>query len=254
MKFFLGLVIVVFVTACTPYSAPPVINKSPARKIPPSYVVKQGDSIYNIAWAYGLDFRDMIKWNRLKKPYPLKPGQTIALRKDGTARAVKTTPLKANAQSTPEKPIVATTLPAKKPLSTAKTDAASAPAVTFSKAPSQWNWPAEGKLIGKFSPSKGSNGIQITGTQGSPIKATAAGDVVYVGEGLRGYGKLIIVKHSTRFLSAYAHNQDMLVEEGQRIKSGQQIARMGKSGTKTTMLHFEIRENGQSVNPLKYLK
>lgn len=260
LSFLLGMIIAVLISACTPYSAPPVINKSPSREIPIAYVVQQGDSIYTIAWAFGLDFRNIAKWNALKKPYAVERGQKIALRQtsgkqsgkqSGQKTPTTTLTLLKSSASAP-KQAVATTLPAKKPLP--KANAASAPAVTFSKSPSEWNWPAEGKLAGKYSPSKGSNGIQITGVAGSPIKATAAGNVVYVGEGLRGYGKLIIVKHSSRFLSAYAHNQDILVKEGQGVKSGQQIARMGNSGTQNTMLHFEIRQDGKSVNPLKYLQ
>ena len=109
-------------------------------------------------------------------------------------------------------------------------------------------------MIGKFSHSKGQNGIKIAGADRSAIRATAAGEVVYAGEGLRGYGKLIIVKHSSSYLSAYAHNRKILVAEGERIKSGQQIAQMGSSGTDRTMLHFEIRKNGKPVDPLKFLR
>lgn len=239
--------VAVFIGGCT-LQAPPVINKSPSRKIPEAYEVKSGDSIYNISWGFGLDFLDIAEWNNLKPPYAIKPGQAIRLREP----TVKTSTLSSADEGEPL--IVATTLPGKQsPTDVAVGDSASASAVTFSKPPGKWNWPAQGKLVGKYSPAKGSNGIQIAGAEGSPIQATAAGDVVYVGEGLRGYGKLIIIKHSARFLSAYAHNRDILVKEGQAIKSAQQIARMGKSGTQTTMLHFEIREDGKPVDPLKYL-
>jgi len=116
-----------------------------------------------------------------------------------------------------------------------------------------WQWPAEGQLVGKFSRAKGQNGIQIAGAPGSAIRATAGGDVVYAGEGLRGYGKLIIVKHSPAFLSAYAHNRRLMVAEGARVKPGQQIAQMGSSGAARVMLHFEIRKDGKPVDPLKFL-
>ena len=260
MKKFLGIgiiaVVVIFMGACALH-APPVINKSPSRKIPEAYAVKPGDSIYNISWSVGLDFLDIAKWNNLKPPYAIKPGQVIRLRQQ-TVKTASSNSASNPASSQVKQLVVATILPAKQPTptvtDTAVGDTSAAPAVAFSKAPGKWNWPAQGKLTGKYSPAKGSNGIQITGAAGSAIKATAAGDVVYVGEGLRGYGKLIIVKHSPRFLSAYAHNRDILVKEGQTIKSGQQIARMGNSGTQTTMLHFEIREDGKPVDPLKYLK
>ncbi len=253
IKFVMGIIVVALIGGCAPHSIPPVINKSPARHIPDAYVVKRGDSIYNISWGFGLNFQDIAKWNGLKKPYAVKFGQVIVLRKEATGKTAKTRPLNARASAT-KQAAVATTLPAKRLAPSPKRNTANAPAVVFSKSPAKWNWPAEGKLAGKYAPVKGSNGIQIAGVAGSPIKATAAGNVVYAGEGLRGYGKLIIVKHSIRFLSAYAHNQDILVKEGQSIKSGQQIARMGSSGTQVTMLHFEIREDGKSVDPLKYLK
>lgn len=109
-------------------------------------------------------------------------------------------------------------------------------------------------MIAKFSPAKGQNGIKIAGPAGSPVRATAAGEVVYAGAGLRGYGNLIIVKHSPSYLSAYAHNRKILVREGQRIASGRQIAQMGNSDVGRTMLHFEIRKNGKPQDPLKFLR
>ncbi len=108
-------------------------------------------------------------------------------------------------------------------------------------------------MVAKFSRDSGVNGIRIAGTDGSPVVATAAGEVVYVGEGLRGYGKLIILKHTNTYLSAYAHNRNILVAEGDRVKAGQQIAEMGSSGADRTMLHFEIRVHGKPQDPLKYL-
>ena len=121
-------------------------------------------------------------------------------------------------------------------------------------APKRWRWPAQGELVGKFSRSGGQNGIRIAGKAGSPVRATAAGEVVYAGDGLRGYGNLIIIEHSPAYLSAYAHNRKLLVREGARIKSGQRIAQMGDSGADRVMLHFEIRRRGKPVDPLKFLK
>ncbi len=236
------------ISACVPHTAP-VINKSPSRHIPQAYEVKPGDSIYTIAWSVGLDFLDIAEWNGLKKPYAIRPKQIIRLRKPASKTAAPK-PASANVR----KPAVAKTLPTTKPAAKPRANLSAAPTVGFSKVPGQWNWPAEGRLIGKYAPSDGSNGIQIAGADGSAIKATAAGEVVYVGEGLRGYGKLVIVKHSAEYLSAYAHNRDILVKEGQAVKSGQQIAKMGRSGTKTTMLHFEIRVDGKPVDPMTYLK
>jgi lipoprotein NlpD len=245
-----GIVAVIMLLAgCGSYSAPiPVINKSPDRTIPEAYQVIQGDSIYNISWAFGVDYLDIAEWSELKPPYSLQPGQVVYLKKP----EVKSTGL-ASASNQAQQPVVVKKLPDKQPVRVAATAPASSPKVTFSASPEKWNWPAEGKLVGRFSPGNGSNGIQIEGISGSPVKATAAGEVVYVGEGLRGYGKLIIVKHSEQYLSAYAHNREIMVEESQAIQSGQQIATMGSSGTESTMLHFEIRKDGKPMDPMKFL-
>lgn len=234
------------VAACAAAPAPvPVINKSPHRVIPADTVVLKGDSIYAIAWRFGLDYQNIAKWNGLGSPYRIRSGQRLRLRASGSSRSA----------ATPAKPA-----PAKIPKAVAATAPATAapakpaPAPAPPAAPGQWRWPAEGQLVGKFSRNKGRNGIQIAGTAGSAIRSTAGGEVVYAGEGLRGYGKLIIVKHSPSYLSAYAHNRAIMVAEGQRIQPGQQIAQMGSSGAARTMLHFEIRKDGKPVDPLKFLK
>ncbi|EIS87623.1 murein hydrolase activator NlpD, partial [Yersinia pestis] len=119
---------------------------------------------------------------------------------------------------------------------------------------SGWRWPTDGKTIDSFSASEGGNkGIDIAGSRGQPILATASGRVVYAGNALRGYGNLIIIKHNDDYLSAYAHNDTMLVREQQEVKAGQKIATMGSTGTSSVRLHFEIRYKGKSVNPLRYL-
>lgn len=250
VRYTFAILVTLLVAACGSSQSVPIINKSPDRVIPEAYKVKSGDSIYNIAWAFGVDYTDIAEWTELKPPYDLSPGQVVYLQKP----QVKTTALVASTE--PEPTVVATSLPetppAPEPVKTTRT--AAAKPVSFSSNPSKWNWPAEGDLAGKFSPEKGSNGIQIAGKRGNPIRATAAGEVVYVGEGLRGYGKLIILKHSDAFLSAYAHNKTLGVKEGDRINARQQIATMGNSGTESVKLHFEIRKNGKPVDPLKYLK
>ena len=230
----------------------PVINKSPNRVIPTEVVVKPGDSIYSISWEHGLDYQKIAKWNGLKKPFKLSPGQRLGLREGAVTIA-----------TAPAEPIIVQPLPSEsgtnnsqlgttiKPQASPAQPQSTLPALS---APSKWQWPAKGELIAKFSRSKGINGIRIAGQGGSSVNATAAGDVVYVGEGLRGYGKLVIVKHSDKYLSAYAHNRNILVQEGQRVQSGQKIAEMGNSGTDRTMLHFEIRVNGKPEDPLKFLK
>lgn len=117
-----------------------------------------------------------------------------------------------------------------------------------------WRWPTDGKIIDNFSAAEGGNkGIDIAGSRGQPVVATASGRVVYAGNALRGYGNLIIIKHNDDYLSAYAHNDSMLVREQQEVKAGQKIATMGSTGTSSVRLHFEIRYKGKSVNPLRYL-
>ncbi len=245
----------------------PVINKSPYRVIPAETVALSDDSVYSIAWRFGLDYQKIAKWNGLAKPYKIRTGQRLRLSASGASQsasppATTVTAVTATATTSQAKPAASpSTLPAT-PTPSAKstprqvaTPKAATPTqpVATATAPSKWNWPAEGKLIGKFSRSGGQNGIKIAGASGSAIRSTAAGEVVYTGEGLRGYGKLIIVKHSPSYLSAYAHNRDILVAEGDRIQSGQQIAQMGNSGAERTMLHFEIRKNGKPVDPLPFL-
>ncbi|MGA8034035.1 MAG: peptidoglycan DD-metalloendopeptidase family protein, partial [Casimicrobiaceae bacterium] len=116
-----------------------------------------------------------------------------------------------------------------------------------------WMWPAKGKVVAQFSDTANLKGIDIAGTAGEPVYASAAGRVVYAGSGLRGYGKLIIIKHNATYLSAYAHNQNILVKEGQQVARGQKIAEMGSTDASRVMLHFEIRRFGKPMDPEKFL-
>jgi lipoprotein NlpD len=116
-----------------------------------------------------------------------------------------------------------------------------------------WAWPAKGKVVAQFSEATSLKGIDIAGSAGQPVTASAGGKVVYAGSGLRGYGKLIIIKHNDAYLSAYAHNRDILVKEGQQVSKGQKIAEMGNTDTDQVKLHFEIRRQGKPVDPLRYL-
>ena len=140
-----------------------------------------------------------------------------------------------------------TTAAATVPNSSASSVSSSAPVGT-------WRWPTDGKIIDNFSSAEGGNkGVDIAGSRGQSVVATADGRVVYAGNALRGYGNLIIIKHNDDYLSAYAHNDTMLVREQQEVKAGQKIATMGSTGTSSVRLHFEIRYKGKSVNPLRYL-
>ncbi|NDL61191.1 murein hydrolase activator NlpD [Enterobacteriales bacterium SAP-6] len=145
--------------------------------------------------------------------------------------------------------VVATTAPVTAPSSTSTTLASSG-----STAITGWRWPTDGKIIDNFSAAEGGNkGVDLSGSRGQPILATSGGRVVYAGNALRGYGNLIIIKHNDDYLSAYAHNDTMLVREQQEVSAGQKIATMGSTGTSSVRLHFEIRYKGKSVNPLRYL-
>lgn len=223
----------------------PVDDKGGYRDIPKIYSVQKGDTLYGISWAFGLDYKQVAGWNNIKPPYRIQIGQQIYL----YARTPKHTKSQA-------KPVVLNSLPRQR--QDGKSQVAAAPAketIITSTTPTigQWSWPAQGKLVGKFSPSAGSKGIQIAGSEGTPIRATSGGQVVYAGEGLRGYGKLIIIKHSPEYISAYAHNKEILVSEGQNIANGQQIASMGQTDANMPMLHFEIRKGGNPIDPMKFL-
>jgi len=207
------------------------------------YVVVKGDTLYSIAWNYGNDYRDIARWNRITAPFVIYPGQIVRLESPPVTAA---TPLKS-------RPI----LPDKKEKSSAKqtrksTENVSKSAKPLRQAKIKWRWPTRGKIVRLNTPIS-KKGVNITGTAGQAIKAAAAGDIVYSGSGLLGYGKLIIIKHNETFLSAYAHNNDILVKEGESVTVGQKIATMGRGNYSKPILHFEIRIDGKPVNPLKHL-
>lgn len=247
------------------------------------YHVKQGDTLYSIAWASDNDFIDLANKNKLKKPYTIFPGQKLNL--DLTSNVTNTVNAKVTSNNSHKvvgedvkhegkhklTPIlVAKTTPvtpSKKSLDQQPksgysvttnqqvvNDVIHRPKSELPTTVTQWLWPVKGKVIGTFSAKEqGSKGIKIAGQRGDIIKAAADGRVVYAGSALRGYGNLVIVKHSDDYLSAYAHADSILVKEKQFVTIGQTLAKMGNTGTDRVMLHFEIRRHGKSVNPLKYL-
>ncbi|MBT8058094.1 MAG: peptidoglycan DD-metalloendopeptidase family protein, partial [Gammaproteobacteria bacterium] len=168
-------------------------------------------------------------------------------------------PARRSASTAPARPAGKSTTRESTPSASASKPAATTPASSRSKTPTstdhnKWLWPTEGRVVSAFranDPTR--NGIEIGGKEGQPVRATASGEVVYSGSGLIGYGELIIVKHSERLLSAYAHNRKRLVAEGQRVKAGERIAEMGRNDRNKAILHFEIRLNGSPRNPLEYL-
>ncbi|MDP8161796.1 murein hydrolase activator NlpD [Pasteurella skyensis] len=249
------------------------------------YTVRQGDTMFLIAYIAGKDVREIAALNGLEEPYPLKIGQKIKLTNSYPSNVVKqrvvtqkvvtkavvTKPEQAaikakgeivdkavskvsyketkngtayGSDGTVRGPVKATT----------STERMTTKSVRVADSSLKWNWPTAGRVVSRFSSADGGNkGIDIKGTKGQAVKATASGRVVYAGNALQGYGNLIIIKHNDNYLSAYAHNDEMLVGEQDSVKIGQRIATMGNTGTNTTKLHFEIRYKGKSVNPMDYL-
>ncbi|HXG28196.1 MAG TPA: peptidoglycan DD-metalloendopeptidase family protein [Nevskiales bacterium] len=219
---------------------------------PEEYVVQQGDTLYSIAWRNDLDFRELAAWNGIKPPYTIRPGQVLLLEPpEGFVYAPADTP------PAPPPPAVSTTpLPSEEDVEVRPADVPQAPPVTVATAPPpsaiKWRWPAEGELLTMES-STGKPGIAIAGRLGQPVRAAAAGRVVYSGSGLQGYGQLVIVKHEDNFLSAYGYNRRLLVRQGDEVHPGQPIAEMGEGPQRRPVLHFEIRRGGQSLDPLQLL-
>ncbi|MGI5309387.1 peptidoglycan DD-metalloendopeptidase family protein [Rheinheimera sp. WS51] len=230
------------------------------------YTVRKGDTLYAIAFRSGLDVRSLAAANNIASPYIIYPGQVIKLKISNNNKP-QSRPLVA------EKPSAKKSSSQTKSNSSTKTAKTVAPKkqtgyvqtgsnikVTSSAVQSlnnnlvQWQWPVKGKVIAGFSyQEQGNKGIDIAGADGDRVNAAASGQVVYAGNALRGYGNLVIIKHNDDYLSAYAHNRKLLVQERQMVSAGQKIAEMGSSDATDVRLHFEIRYRGGSVDPLKYL-
>ena len=212
------------------------------------YVVRRGDTLFSIAFRYGWDWKALAARNNIGAPFTIVPGQTI--RFDGRAGARPTAVATSTVTSSSSG---SKTMVIKRQATATKTAVAPAP-LPAGPAPKGWGWPANGILIGKFSSNGSLNkGIDIAGDLGQPVLAASDGSVVYAGSGLRGYGELVIIKHSDTYVSAYGHNRRLLVREGQQVKVGQTIAEMGSTGTDRVKLHFEIRRQGKPVDPLQFL-
>lgn len=216
-----------------------------------SYTVSAGETLYSIAWRYGLDFKALASTNNIRAPYTIYPGQRLSL-KIGL-RATKTT-TKPKPKAVTRKPSVASKPASTSSGSTASKIPSSTSALNPKHYPFRWLWPSKAKLTQRFSLSgQVHKGVDLKGNLGESVTAANSGTVVYAGSGLVGYGKLLIIKHNDRYLSAYGHNNRLLVSEGERVKGGQKIAEMGRTGTDEVKLHFEIRKDGKPVNPLKLL-
>jgi lipoprotein NlpD len=198
-------------------------------------VVQRGDTLFRIATANGISTLDLAMWNDIAPPYVIHPGQRLRLYPKGAKPP-------ASASTKPVTPPAGTTQP--RP----------APVVSRPASPVAWRWPADGSIVGRYAAGDATRqGVDIGGSSGAPVRAAGDGVVVYSGSGLVGYGELVIIKHNDAWLSAYGHNRTRLVNEGQVVKAGQQIAEMGRTGAARDMLHFEIRHNGKPVDPLEYL-
>jgi lipoprotein NlpD len=243
------------------------------------HIASNNESLYVIAWRYGVDVRELAQRNRIAPPYHLRVGQKIMLadsdastrlaasRTVATPRGVQVTAVQDDqsvvevASATPTTNRTVVVAPSTvKTQTTTRPDVAAKPApstttaMTATNSNSHWLWPTNGRVITMYSANDPlRKGIDLEGRQGDPVKATGAGSVVYAGSGLAGYGQLIIIKHNDQFLSAYGHNSKLLVAEGDAVKKGQVIAEVGSSGTDKNKLHFEIRKSGKPVDPMLYL-
>jgi lipoprotein NlpD len=215
------------------------------------YRVRRGDTMYSIAWRFGYDHRRMAAWNGIRSPYTIYPGQLLRIRPPTSTKVAST-----RTTRYPKSPTASTQTTAKKKSASAKkvTPSKNTKSKAVTSVKLRWQWPTKGKVIQSFS-SKDPNrkGVKLAGYAGEAVHASEAGKVVYNGSGLIGYGMLIIVKHNNDYLSAYGHNRKLLVKEGDQVKKGARIAEMGKSGSGQAMLHFEIRRNGNPVNPVTLL-
>jgi len=205
------------------------------------YTVKPTDTLYSIAWRYGLDYKQLAGWNNIDYKAPIFPGQRLQLVQPANQGQAPSTSV--------QKQTTETSKSSSKKTGNGKTESDN----FIYQDPRKWIWPTQGKTLNTFSSTiLDRRGIDIAGKTGQPVLAVANGKVVYSGNGLAGYGNLIIIKHSDTYLSAYAYCQERLVEEGMAVVAGKVIAKMGNKDN-TAKLHFEIRRNGKPVDPLKYL-
>lgn len=275
-----------------PPPAPRVEPAAPATTAPvskpvPTHTIKRGDTLVSIALQYGLDYRELAAWNAITNPNLLGVGQVLVLAAPAGAPgtvaappAIVATPLASPGAVVEARPLANTPTIKVEPrgqrlpysdralAQLSALDAPAEPGAAPTAAPGpvaeterpaagtqgdgvDWMWPVKGKLLAAFT--EAGKGIDIAGKKGAPVVAAAAGRVVYAGQGLRGYGKLVIIKHNDTWLSAYAHNENIVVKEQQEVKRGQKIAEMGATDTDEVKLHFEVRRQGKPVDPARVL-
>jgi lipoprotein NlpD len=277
---------------CTAHRAAPVVDRAPGAKSAPArpasaakpvprpadvrpdtHVVRKGDTLYSVALDHGLDYRELAQWNGIADAGVIREGQQLRLRPPPSAATVaplRTAPgvqARPLGESAPAGDLKTQPMAVRAPYS----DQAYAqlagirpapPAGSDARPPAgpgngdeglDWAWPASGKIVSTYSDSGNLKGIGIAGKLGQPVLASAPGRVIFSGTGIRGFGKLIVIKHNNTFLSVYAHNSELLVKEGQAVTRGQRIAEMGSTDTDRVKLHFEIRRFGKPVDPVKLL-
>jgi lipoprotein NlpD len=255
-------------------AAAPVVDPAPSpTPLPPGaenagkpgyYTVKRGDTLYAIGLETGQGYRDIARWNGLENPNLIEVGQVLrvvppAAEAGAAVTRPVATPGRAETRPLAPPPVVAGTTPQTPAAPNAGGSPAQAPAAPATPQPANegedgivWSWPAAGPVAAPFEENR-TKGLAITGRAGDPVLAAADGRVVYAGSGLRGYGNLVIVKHNNLFLSAYAHNQTLLVKEDQIVRRGQRIAEMGSTDAERVQLHFEIRRQGKPLDPARLL-
>jgi lipoprotein NlpD len=212
---------------------------------PRVHIVQPGETLLGIAWNYGLDHRDLARWNRLDNPDFIRAGQRLRLTPQPNV------PAAAAPSSSPR--AAAPSAAARPPAPSAGPRQTAAPPPPPASPPPQWHWPTAGTVVSRFGTGEGvSTGVGIAGVHGQAIEAAADGSVVYAGSGLIGYGQLVIIRHNDTFLTAYGYNSRLLVEQGQAVARGQRIAEMGLGPARQPRLHFEIRRNGVPVDPLQF--
>lgn len=244
-------------------AAPAEEQKQDARG---AYTVRKGDTLLRIALDHGQNYRDIVSWNNLTDPDDIKVGQVLRVAPPDKPAGTQTSPVPMpDRQATPRKS-AQSPAPAKRAETSvadaAKADKAETPVATGPVTGAtvtatdddrlSWMWPATGRIVATFDDGK-SKGIDIAGKPGQQVLAAGAGKVMYAGSGIRGYGNLVIVKHSNTLLSAYAHNRAIVVKEGDSVSKGQVIAEMGDTDADSVKLHFEIRQQGKPVDPSRFL-
>ena len=222
LRLFTALFLLLFIAACASHSS--------WRDNPQTHIVRKGETLFSIAWRYGKNTDELARLNRLGDGSLIYPGQVLKLRG----------PVSNSGRSNA-------------PATTSRRESKPLPSIPAQPSP-KWIWPTKGQINVKFGAKPGTGtGVLIDGKAGQAIYAAASGNVVYAGSGLIGYGQLIILKHNDTYLSAYGYNASLLVKEGDQIKKGQTIATMGEGPERKPRLHFEIRRNGEPVDPRRHL-